>query len=281
MTEPLVSVVIPTFRREVMVVEAVRSALAQTGVRVEVIVLDDSAEGSAASAIAAVGDPRVRYVHRAVPSGGNPALVRNEGLSLATGEYVHFLDDDDVLCEGALAATVAALVRKPSAGVAVGMVVPFGDDPVALEHERAYFAAAARRLKHARTRFTLTATMLFDVTPLVNSECTVRRSCAQAVGGYSPDVARCEDVDFYLRAIRHCGFVLVDRPVVRYRTGTPSLMHSQSDEKLLVESYDRIHRHYRRQYGVAEVTIMRLFVLASALGASCAVLFGMESCVPW
>jgi glycosyltransferase involved in cell wall biosynthesis len=54
-----VSVITPTFRRVPLVVEAVRSALAQEGVSVEAIVLDDSPEGSACNAITSMGDDRV------------------------------------------------------------------------------------------------------------------------------------------------------------------------------------------------------------------------------
>jgi GT2 family glycosyltransferase len=256
--EPTVSVVIPTFRREATLREAVVSALAQEGVPLEVIVLDDSPEASARDAIAAIGDGRVRYVHRATPSGGVPALVRNEGLAMARGRYVHFLDDDDRLAGGALAALVAALEAAPRAGVAVGVVVPFGDDAAVLARQRAYFARAAARLRRGGGRIRLTATLLFEPTPLVNSACMIRRECAERVGGYAPAVARCEDVDFYMRAIRRCGHVFVDRPVVHYRTGAPSLMHSLAeDSSLLAESYRAIYRRYRREHGVLELALLR------------------------
>ncbi len=265
MPEPLVSIVIPTFRREMMLVDAIRSVLSQSGVRVEVIVLDDSPEGSAAAAVAGCADARVRYVHRAVPSGGRPAVVRNDGLSLAGGKYVHFLDDDDVLAEGALAATVGALEAAPHAGVAIGLVVPFGDDPVALAREQAYFGAATQRLRAIRARLALVAEMLFQKTPLVNSSCTIRRTCAVAVGGYTPTIPMNEDVDFYLRAVRRGGFVLVDVPVVHYRVGQPSLMHSLTDFSVLAEAYGMIHQQYRREHGAIEFTLLRAYGLALRL----------------
>src|SRR5258706_11705085 len=98
-----VSVIIPTSRLEDLVVHAITSALAQRRVSVEVIVLDDSAEGTASASVASVDDPRVRYVRRAIPSRGRPAVVRNEGIAIARGRYLHFLDDDDHLFDGALA----------------------------------------------------------------------------------------------------------------------------------------------------------------------------------
>jgi glycosyltransferase involved in cell wall biosynthesis len=257
--ERAVSVVVPTFRRELTLVAAIRSALAQEGVHVEVIVLDDSPEGSARDAVAALDDARVRYVRRERPSGGVPAAVRNEGLALARGEYVHFLDDDDLLEEGALAALSNALEATPAAGVAIGTVIPFGEDVVVLAQQQAYFARAAARLRATAASRQLVSAMLFDPTPLVNSACMIRRRCAEQVGGYGLDVARAEDVDFYMRAIRRCGHVFVDRPVLRYRTGAPSLMHSMaSGSALLSESYQAIHNRYRREHGVVEFVLMKL-----------------------
>src|SRR4051812_6402188 len=104
-----VSVITPTFRRPAQVVEAVKSALTQEGVSVEVLVLDDSPEGSAREGIEGLGDRRVTYRKREVPSGGNPGAVRNEGWPLASGRFVHFLDDDDRMAQGALKALTAAL----------------------------------------------------------------------------------------------------------------------------------------------------------------------------
>ena len=259
MAEPLVSVIVPTFRREATLVDAVRSALAQRDVALEVIVLDDSAEGSARAAIHALADPRLRYVHREDPSGGVPALVRNEGLALARGRYLHFLDDDDILEEGALAALSAALERAAGAAVAIGTVVPFGDDEAVLARQRLYFADAAAQLRASSGGTRLVAAMLFGSTPLINSACMVRRDCAGRIGGYATDVPRCEDVDFYLRAIRHGGYVFVDRPVLHYRTGAPSLMHSLADgSSLLRDSYRAIYRRYRAEHGVAELLMLKL-----------------------
>src|SRR5262245_53693378 len=133
-----VSIVVPTFRREREVVEAIWSGLAQQGVSVEVIVLDDSPEGSARDAVAAIVDPRVSYLKCPAPSGGKPAVVRNAGARLAKGCYLHFLDDDDQLLPGSLAALVAALKANPTVGVAVGKVVPFGLDGKALQTNSAW-----------------------------------------------------------------------------------------------------------------------------------------------
>jgi glycosyltransferase involved in cell wall biosynthesis len=247
-----VSVITPTFRREKQVVEAVRSALGQSNVSVEVIVLDDSENASARAAVASLGDERVRYFAREQPSRGRPAIVRNEGARLARGRYLHFLDDDDKLFDGALDALASGLDHHPRAGVAIGLVVPFGENTDVREEQRAYFQRAARTLRRARRRTRLTASLLFGATPLVNSACMVRRELALALGGYDSTIPVCEDAEFYLRAVRASGHVFVDRPVLHYRTGSPSLMSSLTSHEKLRESYGIIYRKYKLEHGFLE-----------------------------
>ena len=262
---PLVSVVIPTFHRERDVVRAACSALDQTGVTVEVIVLDDSAENSAQPHVASIVDERFRYERCTTPSGGVPARVRNRGLTLVRGEFVHFLDDDDSLLPGALEALSLALVASPASGVAFGVVEAVGEDAGVLAHEKVYFARAAARLRRLTSRRDLCAALLFTATPVVNSACMVRREVACAIGGYAEDIARCEDAEFYLRAIRASGCRFVDRPVVRYQTGRPSLMHSLEDDVMINVSYQMMHKRYRRAHGALEYLGLRL--LASTWSA--------------
>jgi glycosyltransferase involved in cell wall biosynthesis len=248
-----VSIITPTFRRERQVVHAIESALGQGELAVEVIVLDDSPEGSARDAVESLGSARVRYFKRTTPSNGRPALVRNEGAKLACGQFLHFLDDDDVLEPGALGALSRALLARPATGMAFGAVVPFGDNEAILRKQQAYFRTATRIARSLQGRLHLTAHLLFNATVLVNSACMTRREVFVSSGGYDAHVPVCEDVELWMRIVRATGFVYVDRPVVRYRTGASSLMHDlkENDEKLRI-AYARAHRKYREEHGASE-----------------------------
>jgi GT2 family glycosyltransferase len=259
-----VSVVVTTFHREQWLLEAIASARSQHGVVAEIIVVDDSLEGSARRAVepltAGAGDPVVRYVHRARPSGGHPGLVRNEGVALARAPFVQFLDDDDRLAEGALAALAGAL-SSTGAGVAFGRVLPFGDEP-AMSEQTAYFRRAAARARriHGRRRW-FAAHLMFLDSLLVNSVCMVRKDAFEAADGYDGSLRCCEDVELCLRIGRDRGVAFVDQDVLHYRVGAPSIMRevrAVPHHPAMRAAYRAMGERYRARYGVLEYRSLQL-----------------------
>jgi glycosyltransferase involved in cell wall biosynthesis len=259
-----VSVVIPTFRRPQQLSESILSALGQHGVTLEVVVVDDSPEGSAAAVVEAIGDPRVTYLRNLHPSGGVPSLVRNLGWPLTSGRILHFLDDDDVVMDGHYAAVKDAFERRPETGLLFGRIEPFGSGPTTqLQHEKTYFARAARKAAKSNRfgpRWAFTAHMLFDMALLVCSASVVRRECVVALGGFDPAIRLMEDADFHVRVIREYGAHFLDRTAIRYRIGSPSLMHTPNPppEQLAQELAGRraMQTKYRTQRGSLEFYLL-------------------------
>lgn len=93
MTDPLVSVVIPTRNRPEIVHRAIRSALAQSIVSLEIIVVIDGPDPATEESLAAISDPRVRVIALDSQVGGSEA--RNIGARAAKAPWVALLDDDD------------------------------------------------------------------------------------------------------------------------------------------------------------------------------------------
>lgn len=112
-TRPLVTVLIPTFNRVELVAEAVESCLAQTWQPLEIDVVDDGSSEDVAGAVRRYG-PSVR-IHR--QENGGVSSARNLGIRLARGDFVHFLDSDDLLLPEAVARKVEAFLRIPDAGL--------------------------------------------------------------------------------------------------------------------------------------------------------------------
>ena len=93
---PLVSIVIPCYKAELWIGEAIRSALNQSYSPVEVIVVDDGSTDRSLEVIKSFGD-KIRW--ETGPNRGGDC-ARNCGLALSTGEYIQFLDADDYLLPG-------------------------------------------------------------------------------------------------------------------------------------------------------------------------------------
>ncbi|MBQ3224025.1 MAG: glycosyltransferase family 2 protein [Clostridia bacterium] len=112
-----VSVVIPTYKRSEFLLRALESVLGQTWTDIEAVIVDDNGEGSEYRAATQKSldahygsDPRVKRVLNAKNMGG--ALARNEGIKAASGEYITFLDDDDIFLPNKVQVQVEAMMAN-------------------------------------------------------------------------------------------------------------------------------------------------------------------------
>lgn len=94
MLEALVSVIIPTYNRGYCIAESVKSVLAQTYSKLEVIIIDDGSTDNTKEVVEGLADDRIRYC--VLERNIGPSKARNIGVSMARGEYVAFQDSDDI-----------------------------------------------------------------------------------------------------------------------------------------------------------------------------------------
>lgn len=255
------SILIPTYHRERTVVEAVRSVLAASRLRIEVIVADDSPEGSAAEAMTAIVDPRVRYLVRDQPTGGFPARVRNDLVTLSRGRYLYFLDDDDTVSLDTLGRMVAEM-EAAGVGVGIGKVCPFGPEgSQVVEEEREHYRKARLRLLMKPSKFELAARLMFEPSLICCSACVIRRDVFEAIGGFHTHLPLYEDVDMYIRALRGYGYLYVDQDFLHRRTGETSLIQNERNLLRSVESYRLMYASYRKQYSWIEWQLLRLWAV--------------------
>lgn len=102
---PDVSIVIPVFNRQAQAVAALRSALAQEGCQIEVLLVDDASPVAFSVPGDLLADPRIRLIRN--ERNGGPAVTRNIGIRAALGEWIAFLDSDDRFLPGKLARQLA------------------------------------------------------------------------------------------------------------------------------------------------------------------------------
>ena len=118
--KPLVSTIIPVFNRPSMLREAVASVLAQTYRPIEIVIVDDASTDDTPGVIEELSEhhPQVRAIRR--PNGG-PGLAREAGRGKARGDFIQYLDSDDLLMPRKFELQIRAFEEQPECGVAYGM----------------------------------------------------------------------------------------------------------------------------------------------------------------
>src|ERR1035441_1356726 len=112
----LVSVVVPTYNRAYILCRAIDSVRAQTYSNWEVVIVDDGSKDDTAATISSKygDDPRVRYIYQ---SNTGVTGARNKGIRASGGDYVAFLDSDDIWKPWKLETQVACFKRFPEVGM--------------------------------------------------------------------------------------------------------------------------------------------------------------------
>jgi glycosyltransferase involved in cell wall biosynthesis len=208
---PRVTVVIPTYNRADLLMEAIGSVLAQSFSSIEVVVCDDGSTDDTAARVAALGRP-ARYC--GLPRTGSLAATRNRGIEVAQGALVAFLDDDDLWEPEKLAGQIALLERHPELGLVYTdrQVVPADGSGAVVVH----------------TPTSSGPTPLLDLVLSRQMPCIgsvlVRRELLQEIGGFDETLTTAEDLDLYLRLAPLTRAAGVPEPlvIVRRRAGSLS-----------------------------------------------------------
>jgi glycosyltransferase involved in cell wall biosynthesis len=233
---PVASVIIPTYNRAHLVGATLRSVCAQTFPQFEILVVDDGSTDGTEELLAGLRD---RVVYRRVAHGGASA-ARNAGLEMARGEYVAFLDSDDLWDPRFLEATVGALIAAPRAGFVYcdysifdGVIDEQGSTQVRClkEHEKLRGNLFAALL---RTDFLCTGGLL------------VRRDCFGQIGIFDPALPVAQDWDLWLRLALRYEAGYVDEPLLKVRSHTEQI--SRDGAQVHADNV-RIMGKLRREHG--------------------------------
>lgn len=230
--DPKVDVVIPCYRYGHLLPASVRSVLAQDGVDVRILVIDDaSADGSADVARdLAAADPRVEAVEHTVNRGHIATF--NEGvIDWAQAPYTVLLSADDELAPGALARATEVMESRSGVGFVYGnsqMWEPEDPGRPTLRTGR-WKAVVYPGRTWLRRRYTLATN------PVFSPSVVVRTALQQQVGGYDARMLHTSDLEMWLRMALYSdvGFVAgVDQAVTRVHEQNMSSAYLESDQGL-------------------------------------------------
>ncbi len=197
---PLVSIVIPNFNFGRFLPAAIDSALAQTHPAIEAVVVDDGSGDDSRAVISGYGG-RIRSVFQ---ENQGLAAARNSGIAAANGDFLLFLDSDDILEPGAVAGLLRA--REQNGG---GDLLVYGDSLL--------FDGAAARPVRRREHSGMIWRKLLAGNFIHCHEVLVPRGLLLAAGGFDPGLKMSEDFDLWLRLAEDHPFLHVKVLVARRR----------------------------------------------------------------
>lgn len=244
---PLVSVIIACYNRAHIVPRAIQSALAQDYSPIEVIVADD---GSSDDSVVVAGQHGAKVIaHEHI----GPPGIRNVGVDASSGEYIAFLDADDVWTEGSLSRRMEVFEKADA-----GMV--FADAGVAVggcETGETYLAGRTE-IDEMDTAELGNGDYLIECDPIpyllrrsfvLTSTAIVNRKAWNRAGGFDPELLFAEDFDLWLR--------IADHHQLAYST-TVSALYEQHDDSMtrkrrfvaygLVKVWTKQFEQYRGRY---------------------------------
>ncbi len=224
---PIVSVLMPTHDYARYLPEAVASLRAQTFDDWECIVVDDGSEDETPELLArlAAEDARVRPVRQ---DQAGPAVARNRALREARGEFVQFLDADDVIPPTKLADHVAELNADAGVDIVYGPSLYFDDDDLDGAPRTAIHDLDAPEPDRVDGAGTDVVAVLLRENVLTIEAPLVRRTVFDELGGFDEQLRRITDWHFWLRcaiAGKRFKFVASEEPVARIRVHGASLSH--------------------------------------------------------
>lgn len=211
-SEPLLSVVIPTYNRADYITQTIESVLQQTYENIEIIVIDDGSTDDTADVVLRFGR-KVRYVRQENAERG---ASRNHGLRLANGDYIAFLDSDDLWLPGKAAVGIQFLHGRP----AVGLICT---DAIEIDGE-----GKERRILRAGGLSGKVTGKLLQNNFVIMPTHIARASVVRQIGGFREEreLSGSEDWEMWVRLSLIADIAYVPEVTAKYRVHTANTMSS-------------------------------------------------------
>jgi len=212
MSEKLVSVIIPTHNRGNLITETIESVLAQSYGNIEILIVDNGSTDDTENIIKKIKTSRIQYFKQ--ENSGGPAGPRNVGIRKSRGEYIAFLDSDDIWLPDKIKKQVEILECKPETGLVYCKAEFFGDGfPKGKTYPgKGYSGEVFDKLICGN--FVPTISVL------------ARRETILKTGDFdeSKSLRAFEDYELWMRIARHYHFHFIDEALCRLRMHTQNML---------------------------------------------------------
>jgi glycosyltransferase involved in cell wall biosynthesis len=229
---PLISIIIPTYNRAEFISQAVESVLGQTMHEWELLVVDDGSTDNTCEVLAAYRrDPRIHYFYQL---NQGQSVARNEALRMIQGDFVGFLDSDDLWAPDKLEKQLAILEANPHVDIVHGDESTMDVQGVVISRKN------MKRYSGWITRYLLADNSVSITTALV------RRRCFEEMGGFDTSVGVADDYELWLRFSALYRYHYEPGIVASYRVMEDQI---SSDKRRRFAANDLIIKNFLKRYG--------------------------------
>lgn len=228
--QPLVSVVIPSYKGYLKLDRAINSILKQTYRNIEIIVVDDNEPDTmertaTEKVIEKFQNECLKYIQHSHNMNG--AAARNTGISAASGKYICFLDDDDIYLPCRIEKSVNILEENKSLGAVFCNVLQLFSDDYCTVHIM------------KKENLTVKGTLLYEAAIGTGSNLFLRADVVRRIQGFDTAFLRHQDLEFSLRVFEACSVGIINEVLVIKAFNGNSNVPTYHRMKMVKEQYNR------------------------------------------
>lgn len=244
---PTISVIIPAYNAERTILETIQSVQEQTYADFELLVINDGSTDRTLSIVQTLADSRIKLF---TLKNSGVCSARNFGITHAQGNFISFLDADDLWTPDKLELQLNALKKDPEADVVYSWTYFF-------------YEQAGEKIPGHPTFFQgyIYPDLLKENFISSGSNILIRKEAVNRIQGFDSTFPHCADWDFYLRLANQNKFVFVPKHQILYRQSTSSMTSTKLDDverqllTMLEKTYQFVPEKHRnlRNYSLAWV----------------------------
>jgi len=238
----MVSVIIPVYNGERTIKKAIESVFFQNYKDWEIIIVDDGSTDKTSQIIKELKSEKIRYFYQ---KNQGRSKARNKGILLAKGEYIAFLDSDDVWLEEHLQKEIKVLESHPNVSLVYSEVEIIGEDgnifPMGPNWKPKRYSG-------------LPLNQLIEENFIPFSSSLVRKKCFEEIGLFDSDMEPSEDWDIWLRIVKNGHKVYyINEVLTQYRWKEANL--SKEYQKRMVEGGLKVLLKFYKNYSLEKSTL--------------------------
>ncbi len=202
MTYPLVSVIIPTYNRETLIIKAINSILKQSFQDFDILIIDDASTDGTESVIRNLNNDKIKYYKLEKNSG--QCIARNYGIKRATGKYIAFLDSDDEWLPEKLSKQLECYKNGPAN---LGSVYGYSYSMDMIKNKTSLISGKAYR-GNIHNKF------MEGFCPSTPSLFLIKKEALEKVNYFDENLITFVDLDLHIRISKDYAFDFVEEPII-------------------------------------------------------------------